>query len=89
MLLPGFNFGKAVIDLTTSYYFRELGGVATSEWDWEVSGRPLTLMFLEIFLYSGLLMALQHSHAFYAYMQPFFAVLCGVPQPSLRLAPGR
>ena len=52
-LLPGYNFGEAIIQLTSNYYLNELGG--TADFDsalgggkgalhWDVTGKNLCFM---------------------------------------------
>ena len=85
-LLPGYNFGEAVLRITTTYYQNMLLGTSISPFSFFVTGMPLLLMAVEAVLYSLLLLRLERSQELYASLEPCLSKLCGVPSPSLDLS---
>ena len=84
--LPGYNFGEAVINLTTNYYQGLLLGSAEPPFSWKVIGRPLLLMSFEAVGYFLLLLRIEASAQTYAKLEPCLALLCGVREPSIDLS---
>ena len=85
-ILPGYNFGEGVIQITTTYYENQLLGLTKSPFDWEVTGMPLLLMAIEAVVYFFLLMRLERKQEAYAKLEPCLALLCGQREPSLTLS---
>jgi hypothetical protein len=46
-LLPQFNFGEGLLNLSINYLADQFQGGQTSSWKWEVAGMSITYMFLE------------------------------------------
>ena len=85
-VLPGYNFGEAVIKITTSFYENELLGATTRPLDWDVAGMPCLFMAIETVVYFLILMRLERAQEALAKLEPCLASLCGQPEPSLSLS---
>ena len=85
-LLPGYNFGEAIILLSADWYQADVIGIPGAPFSIEVAGRSLCFMAAEFFAYSALLLCIEHSQQLTARCMPAFAWICDSPSPSLSLS---
>jgi ATP-binding cassette subfamily A (ABC1) protein 3 len=60
-LFPAFNVGDGLIKLGTSFYAKEILGLDSSPFDWDVAGAPICFLFVLSVPYFVLLLILEYS----------------------------